>query len=185
MHAIQSAFRHLRISTKRVLIAQGDTEGCSYRSKNGNGLWNMNIIFRHVVDEKTFENVKQIYHVNHIVLDNKHQTKPNVKKSWKIFNAVNDDLMKMYDCESLILCFWNAPHDRAVLKQYGIHYEMIDLLRYMRVNVPLSSYTLRNVCKHYKIQALPTHTAYSDSKAQMLLLDSMNIKLASLRKFII
>lgn len=179
MNKLLSAFQRLRVSpitSRRILIGYADTEGAPHRKVNGNAIWNMNIIFRHVIDESGKE-LERVYHCNHIILSKNHDKK-DIVKSWKVFNGVNDDIMNEHDCDQYILVFWNAPHDRAVLKTYDIEYHTIDALRrFKEMNSKYKSYKLAHICKSNKINVNPNHTAFFDAKALMLLCEKYYDKL--------
>lgn len=181
MNALLNAFRTLRVSPiehqrRRILIGYADTEGAPHRKTNGNSIWNMSILFRHVVNADDFEEVQKVYHSNHIVLSKNHEKKI-IKKTWNIFNQVNEDIMNECECESYILVFWNAPHDKAVLKHYGIEYETVDALPLFKKKHPkFKSYTLSHVCQSKQINVKPNHTGYFDSKALMQLMEKSKVK---------
>lgn len=165
----------LEQSTKmRFMIAYSDTEGVPQRPRGT--LWNLSVLFKHVVDE-SFNVIEDVLHVNHIVLD-KQQTKKDIKRYLDIFMLTNDKIMKLHGCSQYYLCFWNASHDRAVLKHYDIQMNTIDLLSCARrfTNNKHKSYALGNLCKEYGLVSKHTHTAYVDSALMMnLVQDKLKI----------
>lgn len=135
---------------KRHLIGFADSEGVPHRNHKNN-LWNVSIIFKFIVDEE-FVNVNDIFHTTHFACQKNIGSDYN--DSVRTYFNHLEMLKARYETDSIYLCFWNAPHDVAVLKKCGIdNYKYIDLLKWAQhteFSEKPKNYTINEMFKTFK-----------------------------------
>jgi hypothetical protein len=182
MNALTSLFKTLtidsKVTTKRVLVGYADTEGVPNRGDGKSSLWDMCIIFKHIVDATDYKVLDDCFHVCHVSLP-KHQEKTTVKCNLKNHFDMIEHLKEKHSCDSICLCFWNAPHDNAVLRYYDItRFDTVDLLACARhySDGKHESYSITNLCRKFNtLSNSSIHTGLGDTIRMMNILPLVGI----------
>lgn len=147
----------------KVLFGYSDTEGTPHVKSNDSELWNMAIMFKHVIEPTT---TKDIFHVAHLSI-NKNAKKKHVNQSLVTHFSSIEFLRKLYDCDRVCIAFWGAPHDMAVLNSYshGYEFESLDLLPIARrLNPDIDSFNIGKLCDRFGVECpiSKVHTGLGD-----------------------
>lgn len=165
MNSLTKSFKSLSLS-KRILLGYADSEGAPYRGDGKSSLWDLCIIFKHVVDGETFKSIEECFHVCHVSLP-KYLTRSVVKSKLKHHFACVQHIKEEHSCDDICICFWNAGHDISVLKYYDImEFKTIDLLKCAKVHTKgkYDSYRLGDLCKRFNVTSdNPIHTSLGDT----------------------
>lgn len=102
----------------RYLFGFADTEGAPHKKYSKSTLWDLSIVFRYVIDGEYKTLNDKVYHVCQFSM-NQHAEKDSVRRPLKSFHSSVDHIKNHHKCDRVLLAFWNAPHDRAVLKKSG------------------------------------------------------------------
>lgn len=149
----------------RVLFGYADTEGTPHVKSNDSELWNMALMFKHVITDKEEKN-EDIFHIAHLSI-NKNAHKKHVKQSLVTHFSSIEFLRKLYECDRVCIAFWGAPHDMAVLNSYshGYEFESLDLLPIARkLNPDIDSFNIGKLCERFdvKCKTSKVHTGLGD-----------------------
>ena len=151
----------------RYLIGFCDTEGMPQNRRLKSSLWNMYVLFRYTVDmmpERHPPKVTKCCHSTHIAIEQKvdHEM---VKKPLACHLASLDYIKYITKAYKILVCFWNAPHDRRVIEHYGLDlkFQFVDLLRWARKfkyqhNPPIESFSLKNLVDRFDINHDEEHS---------------------------
>jgi hypothetical protein len=151
----------------RYLIGFADTEGMPQNAKLGSSLWNMYVMFRYTVDvgpERKQPKIAKVLHSAHIAMEQKcgHE---NVKKPLACHLASLEYIQYITRADKVVVCFWNAPHDRRVITYYGLDvpFQFMDLLPWARKfkyqhDPPIDSFSLKNLVDHFEIEPDQEHS---------------------------
>jgi hypothetical protein len=96
-------------------------------------------------------------------------------QQFKIF----DYLKQQYECDDICLCFWNAPHDIAVINVYEIEYTFlfVDLLHLARRESEETNFSLDTLYKKkFGKDISNKHSSMGDTTALIELLTALNIE---------
>ena len=102
----------------RYLCGFGDSEGAPHRTNSKSTLWDLSVVFTHVVDSaQDWELVEsELFHVCQFTHSKWSGTcSAAVAGPLRSFENSIQFLLNHYNCTHACLIFWNAPHDRAVL----------------------------------------------------------------------
>lgn len=149
------------VHNMRYLIGFADTEGMPQNKRLQSSLWNMYVMFRYTVDvvpdAKLPPKVTKCLHSTHIAMEQKvdHEM---VKKPLACHLASVDYIKFITRADKVLVCFWNAPHDRRVISYYGLDlpFTFVDLLSWARKfkyehDPPIDSFSLRNLVDRFDI----------------------------------
>lgn len=181
MNSLTTYFSSLNISKRhiRTLVGYADTEGAPHRNDGKSSLWNMAIIFKHVVDNNSYKILEECFHVTHFAMPKK-VDKHLVSKPFKTHLDTIDHLKKEHDCDRICLCFWNAPHDNAVLRYYDAlgNFDTVDLLRCARDNstVKYKSFSIGDLSKEFNFKSSSLHTGLGDTLRMIKILPKVGIE---------
>lgn len=171
-------FENLKI-TKKYLIGYADSEGAPHRGDGKSSLWNLAIIFKHIVDDN-FIVVDECFHVTQFAMP-KHSRKGDVTVPLQThFDTINY-LKNLHNCDRICLCFWNAPHDSAVLDTYQqsvLDIDTVDLLLCAKEHSKnmFKSYSIEKLCKQFNISTRESvHTALGDTIRMIHILPHVGI----------
>lgn len=104
----------------KYLFGLADTEGVPHRKNSKSNLWDIAIVFKYVFQgEPPWDTLEETYHVCQFSCA-KWSTSDSIGPPLASFQNSIRHLLKHHDCDRLCLCFWNAPHDRAVLKKLNV-----------------------------------------------------------------
>lgn len=104
----------------KYLFGLADTEGAPHRKNTKSNLWDIAIVFKYVFQgEPPWDTLEEVYHVCQFSCS-KWSTRESIGPPLASFQNSIRHLLNHHGCERLCLCFWNAPHDRAVLKKIGV-----------------------------------------------------------------
>lgn len=166
---------------KRFLLAFADTEGMARKKSN---LWNALVAVRYVVDVEgnQVSSINKVFHSSHLCVE-QHFAHENVKKPLNCFFEHFNYLKKFYCCDKIMVCFWNAPHDKRVLSFYSqkLPFECVDLLKYAREfktkhEPPIESFALDKLIKRFKLDVNgKTHTALGDTINMLQILPKLTL----------
>lgn len=162
----------------KTIIAIADSEGTPHRGDGKSSLWNFCAIMKYIVDSDTYELLEECYHTFHFSMP-KYITRSVVKKSLNVhFEAINH-IRQKYDCDEVCFCFWNSPHDLAVLNYYDMgKITTVDLLALARklTNNIHDSYSISNLCRKLGVESkMKLHTGLGDVVRLVELLPKLNI----------
>ena len=145
----------------RYLIGFADTEGMPQNTRLKSSLWNMYVMFRYTVDVvpdgKLPPKVQKCLHSAHIAMEQKvdHEM---VKKPLGCHLASLEYIQYITSADKILVCFWNAPHDRRVISHYGLDlpFQFVDLLPWARKfkykhDPPIDSFSLKNLVDRFDI----------------------------------
>lgn len=142
------------------LVGFCDTEGVPHRKNSKSSLWDMSIVFKYVVSEE-FKLKKQIFHLLQFS-HTQHAPKTSVKKPLGNFIQATGYLLQHYSCQHLCLCFWNTPHDKAVLRYYNWELShTVDVMKLLKEKVPKG--TCLKLDKQEVSVDIPAHSALGDA----------------------
>lgn len=147
---LESEFEKLSLEDDdgdKILIGFADTEGVPHKDESSN-IWNICIIFKYVTD-KHLKNVESIFHTCHFA-----SQKKIGKEAQKPLDTYFENLKSLkdhYSAKEVFLCFWNAPHDAAVLNACGItDLQYIDLLKWARDEIVSESYSIDSLFTKFR-----------------------------------
>lgn len=179
---LEELFQKLSIRTattppqRRVLLGFSDTEGTPHRKNSTSSLHDLVILFRYVVDAKTFDIIETVDYMSHVALPKNVKDTKAVKGVLKThFDAIKY-FSKRADCESVCIGYWNAPHDKAVLRHYidELPFQTVDLLHVARQLKPgYKSYSLSHIAREHKIKV---HTALGDTLRLIQVLEKLQLE---------
>lgn len=141
----------------RFLIGFADTEGMPNNSRCRSSLWNLYIMFRYIVDTRGegAPVVTKTLHSTHLSIEQRCD-EDEVKKPLKCHMSSLDYLKYANNVDELLVCFWNAPHDRRVIRHYEVpeSFKYIDLLPWARRfrykhDPPIDSFSLKNLTMRF------------------------------------
>lgn len=150
----------------RYLIGFADTEGMPQNAKLGSSLWNMYVMFRYTVDVGATQHPKvaKVLHSAHIAMEQKCDHE-NVKKPLACHLASLEYIQYITKADKVVVCFWNAPHDRRVINYYGLDvpFQFMDLLPWARKfkykhDPPIDSFSLKNLVDRFEIEPDQEHS---------------------------
>lgn len=151
----------------RYLIGFADTEGMPQNAKLGSSLWNMYVMFRYTVDVepgKKQPKIAKVLHSAHIAMEQKCDHE-NVKKPLACHLASLEYIQYITKADKVVVCFWNAPHDRRVITYYGLDvpFQFMDLLPWARKfkyqhDPPIDSFSLKNLVDRFEIEPNQEHS---------------------------
>ena len=130
---------------KKYLFGLADTEGVPHRAGSKSTLWDLCIIFTCVMESPTWDKVEDVYHVCQFT-HSKWCGGGGVREPLASFKSTINHIKEIHGCDDIILCFWNAPHDRGVLRRSGFG----------------GIYTLDMMLWHGKRKLGGTHTGLGD-----------------------
>lgn len=180
MNIITNLFQSLSLNSTRTrtLLAFADTEGTPHRGNGESSLWDMCIIFKHVVDGNDFKIIEDCFHVCHVSLP-KNQSKKNVKSVLRHHFSTVAHLKEEHKCDNICLCFWGAPHDNAVLNYYNVlDFDTVDLLTCARhcSDKKYDSYSIGKLCKQFNVRSDESiHTGLGDTLRMIDILPRVGI----------
>lgn len=168
--------------TKRFLIGFADTEGTPNRKNSKSSLWNMFVIFRFVVYGKK---ALSTFHTSNLSLPKHLGDKNDVLAPLDTFNSSLNFIKHMYKVDEIYIFFWNAPHDKGVLRHYNdeLGFKALDLLHWARQfktihDPPISSFSLNKLNDRFNNQDSfswsKQHTALGDTLTMMSLLSPIS-----------
>lgn len=177
MNNITQLFGKLKLS-KRILVGFADTEGAPHRKDGTSSLWNLVIIFKHIVDED-FNELESCMHVTHFAMP-KNLEKRTVTKPLKTHISAINHIRDEHKCDEVVLGFWNAPHDNAVLKYYDVltDFKTVDLLKCAREcsGNKYESYSIGKLCKQFNVMSdEDIHTGLGDTLRMIKILPRVGI----------
>lgn len=104
----------------KYLFGFADTEGTPHRKNAKSNLWDMAIVFKYVFNgEAPWDTLEEIYHVCQFSCP-KWSSMKSIGPPLASFQNSIRVLLNYHSCDRLCLCFWNAPHDRSVLRTLGV-----------------------------------------------------------------
>lgn len=148
---------------KRVLVGYGDTEGMPGK----NECWNSAILFTDIIDIKdNKKSQKDLFHVLHYGFEKYNK---DCKHALENHVMTIDYIQKIHKCDSVVIFYWNASHDKRVVQNYmeipdRIHfYDMLNPIR-KKTKQKYNSYKLDKLCAEIGIfvQQKP-HSALGDT----------------------
>lgn len=175
--SLEDKFSRLSLATDKYLVGFADTEGVPHRDEMNN-IWNIAIIFKYVVTSD-FSKIETIHNVAHFACQKKIHTK-NTKKPLQTFFDNIEMMQSEYNTKYVYLCFWNAPHDAAVLKAFSPSYiRFIDLLKWARsLDETPKDFSINTMFGHVKgereLNAL--HTGLGDTKRMIKIYEKLGEK---------
>lgn len=177
MNVITNLFSSLKIK-KRILLGYADTEGAPHRAKSSSSLWNMAVIFKYIVDDD-FNVLEECFHVTHFAMP-KRIEKSQVTQPLKTHMSTIEHLKDTHNCDTVCLCFWNAPHDNAVLRYYESLsiFDTVDLLKCARdcSNNKYESYSIGALCRQFNVRSDEAiHTGLGDTIRMIKILPRVGI----------
>ena len=137
------------------LVAFGDTEGLHGK----NGLWSLTLVLTAIVNgprtlSATGRNLPKLRYVKdcyHVLNYNGQEgsDKATGRALSSHFHTIHE-LQQEYDAEGVLLCFWNAKHDRAQIEPYrqittsipNLYIVYVDMLKLVKELVRLPKYKL-------------------------------------------
>lgn len=181
MNVLTAIFETLTInkpSPRRLLIGFADTEGVPHRKDSNSSLWNLVIIFKYITDEN-FNQLEECMHVTHFAMP-KNLTKATVKKPLMTHIDAINHIKEAHDCNDVVLGFWNAPHDNAVLRYYDAltDFKTVDLLTVAREcsGNKFDSYSIGYLAKKFNYQQKEgIHTGLGDTLRMIKILPRVGI----------
>lgn len=177
MDKLSKCFKRLHIENRyRYLIGYSDTEGVPHKNKNSN-LWNLSIAFTDIVENNVHE---EVFHTVNFTYQKNTKFTRYIKTALNIHLDGIHYLKKKYNCDEVILCFWNSPHDKAVLQHYNLlnYFKIVDLLKVVKkiTNNSYPSYKLGNVLDHLELTSeYNLHTALGDLLGMQKITQKLNI----------
>lgn len=161
----------------RTLVGYGDTEGTPHNPSNDSELWNMYIVFKHVIHDD--DDVQQIFHVTHLSI-NKNADKKQIRPALSTHYSCIQNLKDFYNCDDVRVGFWGASHDIAVLNSYDVKHDIqaLDLLAVVRnSNVDDGPYNIGRMCVKHNIVDVDAHihTALGDVLRMVKLLEKLGV----------
>lgn len=179
MNSLSNSLRALTLKTpKRLLLGFADSEGAPHRGDGKSSLWDLCIIFKHVVDADTFEIIEDCFHVCHVSLP-KYLTRNMVKTKLKHHFSIVQHIREEHECQDVCIGFWNAGHDQSVLRYYDVGgFWALDLLKCARHHTGglHESYNLGALCRKFNIETPESiHTGLGDTLRMIHLLPKLGI----------
>jgi hypothetical protein len=158
---------------RRVLVGYGDTEGVPGK----NECWNSVTLFTDVIDigvkdngvkcksveDKTNPSIFHVLHYGH------EKYNKNCKHALRNHFMTIEYIQEMYNCDSVLICYWNASHDKRVIQNYVDIPENVyfhDMLNPVRklTKKQYKSYNLEKICTDLGISVnQPSHSAIGDT----------------------
>jgi hypothetical protein len=162
---------------KRYLFGYGDTEGAPHRQGSNSNLWNISIIFKYVVDP-TGTILSKIFHTCNFSFEKNNPT-PNIRIPLQTHLDSIVFLKELYECSDICICFWNAPHDKAVLRHYKVDqwFHTVDLLPIARsLNKNIDNFSVGALAQRFGLRTSERlHTALGDTNRMISLLPFLGI----------
>jgi hypothetical protein len=169
----------------KIVIGYCDTEGTPHVRSNESELWNVAIVFKHVVDTEGVVKPQDIFHVTHLSL-NKKAKRSDIKKPLGVHFKAIEFIKETYDAGNVHVGFWGAGHDMAVLKSYGqpipfIPFDLLSIAKRINKDNGLQSYNIGNLCNHFGVHGkIRIHTGLGDVLRTIDLLPYLGISTSDL-----
>lgn len=181
MNSITNLLKSLSLqqqTKKRILVGFADTEGVPHRKDGSSSLWNLVVIFKYIVDEE-FNQLEECMHVTHFAMP-KNMDKMTVSKPLKTHISAINHIKEAHDCDDVVLGFWNAPHDNAVLNYYDAltDFKTVDLLKIAKdcSNNKFESYSIGKLSEQFNYQTSESiHTGLGDTIRMIKILPRVGI----------
>jgi len=104
----------------KYLFGFADTEGVPNRKNSKSNIWDMAIVFKYVFNgEPPWDTREEIFHICQFSCP-KWSPMKSIGAPLASFQNSIRVLLHYHSCDRLCLCFWNAPHDRSVLRTVGV-----------------------------------------------------------------